>query len=73
MSISNYDWLESYCGELSKFNDDIDGYSSKAWTERSGWEQSYTERWGGMWDRRILASDQDFINYLVHAGKIVRV
>ena len=72
VSISNYDWLESYCGELSKFNDDIDGYSSKAWTERSGWEQSYTERWGGIWDRRILASDQDFINYLVHAGKIVQ-
>lgn len=72
VSISNYDWLESYCAELSKFNNDIEGYSSTAWSDRSGWEKSYIDRWAGMWDRRILGSDQDLINYLVHTGKILQ-
>jgi len=72
VSISNYDWLKSYCDELSKFNNDIEGYSSTAWSDRSGWEKSYIDRWAGMWDRRILGSDQDLINYLVHTGKILQ-
>lgn len=71
-TITNYDWFECYCEELMKFSHDIEGYSSKAWSERLGWEKSYIEKWAGFWDRQILSSDQDFINYLVHTGRIVQ-
>jgi hypothetical protein len=71
-TITNYDWFECYYEELVKFSHDIEGYSSKAWSERLGWEKSYIEKWAGIWDRQILSSDQDFINYLVHTGRIVQ-
>ena len=71
-TITNHDWFECYYEELIKFSHDIEGYSLKAWNERVGWEKSYIERWAGIWDRQILSSDQDFINYLVHTGRIVQ-
>jgi len=44
-TITNYDWFECYYEELVKFSHDIEGYSSKAWSERLGWEKSYIENW----------------------------
>ncbi len=37
VTITNQDWLECYCEELAKFHRDIEGYSSIAWKERTGW------------------------------------
>jgi len=72
VSITNYDWFQCYHEELVKFSQDIEGYSSRAWDERSGWEQSDKERWAGQRYRRVISSDQDLISHLIHTGRIIQ-
>lgn len=70
--ISDLSWFESYKSELDKFIDDIQGYSAKAWQERTGWEVTFRTRWSGSRFREIITSDQDFLSHLMHTGRIVQ-
>src|SRR5262245_12443581 len=72
ISISHYDWFDSYYEELSKLAENIVGYSSEAWHERSGWEKSWRDKWAGSRDRQIISSDQDLMSHLIHTGKIIQ-
>ena len=72
VSIANGDWLEYYWKELVKFHQDIEGYSSIAWKERTGWKESHREKWAGSRFRRIISSDQDLLSHLIHTGGIIQ-
>jgi hypothetical protein len=72
VSIASHNWFECYLEELRRFNRDIEDYSSAAWQQRPGWEQSYREKWAGHRDRRIISSDQDLISHLIHTDRIVQ-
>ncbi len=70
VSTGKSDWLDSYAGQLKTFADNIDDYSSVAWLERAGWEQSSREKWSGARFRKIISSDQDFISHLLHTDRL---
>ena len=72
VSITNYDWFEYYLEELRNFHRDIEGYSSAAWNQRVGWEQSHNEKWAGFRNRPVISSDQDLISHLIHSGRIIQ-
>jgi hypothetical protein len=63
-------WLESYTTELDRFVADMEAYSTDAWRQRSGFAATAQERNGHLWDRRILSSDQDFMQFLTLSGRL---
>ena len=70
--ISDQAWFEHYQEQLDLYEEDIEGYSAKAWIERDGWEISDREKWAGQRFREIISSDQDFISHLIHTDRIVQ-
>jgi hypothetical protein len=68
--ISNQDWFEQYKNQLDLFANDVEGYSEKAWLERSGWEVTFKTRWAGSRFEKVFLHDQDFISHLIHTGRI---
>lgn len=65
-------WYGVYRAALDEFTSDIEAYSSAAWYEREGWEQSENEKWAGQRFRKTISSDQDFLSHLIHTGKIIQ-
>jgi hypothetical protein len=63
-------WLESYERELDRFVADIEGYSADAWRLRPDFAATARERNGYLWERRILSSDQDLLEFLTLSGRL---
>ena len=63
-------WLESYGVELDRFVADIEAYSADAWRQRPAFASTFRERNGALWDRRILSSDQDLLQFLTLSGRL---
>jgi len=63
-------WLQEYIANLYRFAADVNRYSSQAWTERQGWEESCRTRWSGSRFRKLISSDQDLISHLIHTGRL---
>jgi hypothetical protein len=63
-------WLESYQVELDRFVADIEVYSANAWRQRSDFVATVRDRNGCLWARRILSSDQDFMQFLTLSGRL---
>jgi hypothetical protein len=57
-------WLEIYRAELDRYVADIEGYSAEAWRQRPAFAATFHERNGGLWERSIISSDQDLLQYL---------
>lgn len=70
VSLHGTEWTSHYTVELARFADDIEGYSARAWTERSGWEISLKSLWAGSRYRQIITSDQDFVSHLIHTRRL---
>ena len=68
--ISDPLWFEQYTEQLDMLVNDIEGYSSRAWVQRKGWELSYRYRWAGSRFRKIITSDQDLLVHLVHTRNL---
>jgi len=68
--IHNWQWFEQYEKQLNLFVSDIDGYSQRAWQQRTGWEVTFKTRWAGSRFRKIITSDQDFLSHLIHTENI---
>jgi hypothetical protein len=71
-AISDSAWYRQYADELAAFAQDIEGYSSRAWRARDGWEASAAAKWAGSRYRRIIASDQDLISHLIHTDRLTQ-
>jgi hypothetical protein len=69
-SIADPSWFEQYTHALDAFTADINGYSSRAWKVRAGWEVSFATRWSGSRFRPIISSDQDLLSHLIHTNEI---
>jgi hypothetical protein len=69
-SIADQSWFEQYTQALDAFAADINGYSSRAWKLRTGWEVSFATRWAGSRFRPIISSDQDLFSHLMHTNEI---
>ncbi len=69
-SIADRCWFEQYTTELDAFVADIEGYSSRAWELRAGWEVTFATRWSGSRFRPIISSDQDLLSHLIHTNEI---
>lgn len=65
-------WYGAYRTALDEFTADIEAYSSAAWYEREGWEQSENEKWAGQRFRKTISSDQDFLSHLIHTGQMIQ-
>jgi hypothetical protein len=63
-------WLESYEAELDRFVGDIEAYSADAWRQRPDFSSTFRERTGSLWDRRLLSSDQDLLQFLILSGRL---
>jgi len=63
-------WLESYEVELNRFVVNVETYSADAWRQRSDFVATVQERNGSLWARRILSSDQDFMQFLSLSGRL---
>ncbi len=63
-------WLGSYATELDRFVANIEAYSADAWRQRPSFVSIYRERGGSLWDRSILSSDQDLMEFLTLAGRL---
>jgi len=63
-------WLVSYGLELDQFVADIESYSADAWQQRSAFAATFQGRNGSLWDRRILSSDQDLMQFLTLSGRL---
>ena len=68
--VSDPAWLTAYGVELDRFVADIEAYSAEAWRQRSALESVVRERNGAMWDRPILSSDQDLLQFLTVSGRL---
>ena len=69
-SIADPRWFEQYAHALDAFAADIDGYASRAWKLRVGWEVPFVTRWAGSRFRPIISSDQDLLSHLLHTNEI---
>ena len=63
-------WLESYEIELNRFVANIEAYSADAWRHRPDFAAIARERNGYLWERRILSSDQDLLEFLTLSGRV---
>ncbi len=63
-------WLESYEAELDCFVANIEAYSTEAWQHRPSLAATVRERNGYLWERRILSSDQDLLQFLTLSGRL---
>jgi hypothetical protein len=63
-------WSESYQVELDRFVADIEVYSADAWRKRLSFAATVRERNGSLWERPILSSDQDFMQFLTLSGQL---
>ena len=70
VSTGKSEWLAEYSKNLLHFTKNIDRYSSIAWKERIGWEESYLIKWSGSRFREIISSDQDLISHLIHTDRL---
>jgi hypothetical protein len=68
--VEDAEWLENYQAELNLFVTDIEVYSADAWQQRSSFATTTRERNGALWDRHILSSDQDFMQFLTLSGRL---
>lgn len=71
-AISNYSWFEAYRQHLQEFLADVDGYCTRAWAERNGWEVTFRTRWAGSRFSKTFLHDQDLLSHLIHTGRIVQ-
>lgn len=63
-------WLECYADELGRFVGDMEAYSAAAWRQRPAFATTFRERNGALWDRQMLSSDQDLLQFLTLSGRI---
>ena len=63
-------WLENYLAELDKFVADMEGYSNKAWLQRQHFLSTFRARNSALWDRRLLSSDQDLLQFLTLSERL---
>ena len=63
-------WLDSYNRELRAFAADIATYSMSAWRERSLYTDVYRERNSALWNRPVISSDQDLLQFLTLSGRL---
>lgn len=63
-------WLKNYLAELKKFASNIERYSAIAWQERPAFLETYREQNGALWDREVISSDQDLLQFLSLSGRI---
>ena len=63
-------WLENYRVELDRFVADIDAYSADAWRQWPAFASTFRERNGALWNRPLLSSDQDFLQFLTLSGRL---
>lgn len=68
--VNDPSWLDIYAVELDRFVADIEAYSADAWRERPTFASSFRERNGALWNRRILSSDQDLLQFLTLSGRL---
>ena len=70
--ISDPKWFKIYRAQLDAFINNIEQYSAKAWTERTGWEITQKTKWAGSRFRKTISSDQDLISHLIHTDRIIQ-
>jgi len=63
-------WLKVYRVELDRLAADVEAYSGEAWRERPAFASTFRERNGALWNRRILSSDQDLLQFLTLSGRL---
>lgn len=63
-------WLEIYLAELDKFVADIEKYSDEAWRQRNNFVPTFRARNSQLWNRRILSSDQDLLQFLTLSERL---
>jgi hypothetical protein len=63
-------WLEIYRVELDRLAADVEAYSGDAWRERPVFASTFKERNGALWNRRLLSSDQDLLQFLTLSGRL---
>lgn len=70
VSIRDTSWMQIYKKNLDNFTNNIEKYSSNAWTLGIGQERSNFQKWAGLRSRSIISSDQDLIRHLIHTDLI---
>jgi hypothetical protein len=70
LSIADPDWFRAYEDNLAALNQDITGYSARAWAEREICKGRDARLANQTQYRNPIGSDQDLLEYLVSAQKI---
>ncbi len=70
VSVSNFEWFRTYEKELKELNDDIIGYSNKAFQKRDEYRLFDLSLVNESLYRNPIGSDQDMLQYLVSSRKI---
>ena len=63
-------WQDSYLEELDRFVADMEKYSNDAWRQRENFLPTLRARNSALWNRRLLSSDQDLLQFLTLSGRL---
>ena len=63
-------WQDKYLSELNRFVADMEGYSDDAWRQRDKFLPTVKARNSALWNRRLLSSDQDLLQFLTLSDKL---
>lgn len=70
LTVSREEWFETYKDELEKMDGDIAGYLASGGVTKEDCRNNDHEKFNTSLFREPLGSDQDFLEYLISAGKI---
>ena len=70
LTVSSAEWFETYRGELKNMDGDIAGYFVSGGVTKKICRSNDHEKFNKSLFREPLGSDQDFLEYLISAGKI---
>ena len=63
-------WLGAYQDELDGYYQNMEQYSAQAWTQREALIPMFKEKNGGIWERELISSDQDLLQFLTLSGRL---
>ena len=66
--VNDPSWLPRYTEQLDLFYNAMESYSHVAWMKRAEYVHDFKEKNGCLWDRELISSDQDLLQYTTLAG-----
>ena len=71
--VSDPAWIKSYIKQFELYYNAMENYSRAAWIKRAEYVTNFKEKNGCLWDRELISSDQDLLQFATLAGYIPQI